>query len=310
VNIKVAVSGACSFTGLWIARALKDKGYAVLAHISEQPDECVGLKGIRLKLLHDIANVTFGIKAEDGSMLTWIRENKPDIWIHHHHWMPNFRSPDYDLDKALEIGVKPIPALVSELANNACKGIVYTGTYFEPNEGGKSEHDEVTPYSNSKALVWKGLKAEAEQKHLPVSKCVLPDPVGPFENEDRVIPLLIKKSLNGEQFALMSPRAIGDRVSVFHVAETYCSLVDGLLDGRAQIVRPSGWVGPLDEWIKLVLEELVKRQLGIKPCSVIKNESPKKPGVLMNSKSEKLNINWPSVWKQYAEWLRQTHYLV
>jgi UDP-glucose 4-epimerase len=188
ISKTVAISGASSFTGIWIARAFHERGYSVHALLSSQEGSYTDIKAVRVRFLQQHATLHHNVRAENGSMATWIEKNSPSLWIHHHHFMENFRNKDYDLTQAEAVGIEPLLKIVDALAKASCAGMIYSGTYFEPGEGGQAEDAPATPYAISKKKVWKHLLNETQKASLPISKVVIANPIGPFENEDRMIP--------------------------------------------------------------------------------------------------------------------------
>src|SRR5262245_13550250 len=113
----VALTAASSFTGLWIANHLAEK-YKVQALFTARNYD--GLKKIRLDNLDSRITRHFDVKAEDGSMAKWIRQNKPDFWIHHHHFMESFRSPQYDTKCAEKVSLGPLREIAEALKSSGC----------------------------------------------------------------------------------------------------------------------------------------------------------------------------------------------
>jgi nucleoside-diphosphate-sugar epimerase len=299
----VAISGATSFTGLWIAREFANQGWQVHAQCSQLLENYTGLRRLRAELLRDIASVQWNRKVEDFP--TWIREVKPKIWVHHHHFMKDFRSQKYDSAQAIEVGLKPLPAIVDALAESGCQGIIYSGSFFEPGEGGVSRTSVPTPYAESKKAVWEELQKLAGEKRIPVSKMVIPNPIGPFENEDRLIPQMIEKSKQGQPFRLGAPASVSDQLPITYLAQDYVRLAEGLIQGKSQMARPSGWVCSVEELVHTVNQELIVKRLGLPPCSIETAEKPGIPTSFINSQNEREGIQWSEVWDHYAEWVQR-----
>ena len=309
----VGLSGATSFTGIWIAREFASSGYKVHGLLSQTDvTKYDGLKKIRLDQLTRSAQVHYGVRAEDGSMTDWISKNRPEIWIHHHHFMDNFRGADYDEKKATEIGIRPLEDLVKALTAAHCKGIVFSGSYFEPGEGGPASAEFVrTPYARSKKLVWDELVKLCKSYCLPLSKVVIPNPIGPFENEDRVIPIMIKRSLDGSALQLFAPDSFSDNLPVWSLARVYAEVAEELLKGGPErIARPSGWLEAAKEFVEAINAQLIVKHLGQSPCLVEIKPNGKPPMSYENPEAERLTLNLNECWAQYAKELRDAHYLV
>ncbi len=298
----VAITGASSFTALWIARALHADGWKVHALCHRAAAEHSGLHALRLRLLRECSEVHFGLSAENGDLARWVLRERPLLWIHHHHWMEAFRSPAYDVARARAVGLVPLPDLVAALARQQAAGILYSGSFFEPGEGDNSAAAPATPYARSKREVWDALTRHAGDAGLPLSKVVIPNPVGPLENDDRLVPSLIRSSLNRAPFVLGAPDAISDYLPVSVLARIYVAVARDLLAGRSQIRRPSGQVATTGEWGRSVCRELIGDALGLEPCPL--TEASRGPATCFrNPDREREPIDWKSVWSDYAAWI-------
>ena len=297
----VAISGASSFTALWIARALRANGWHVHALCHRHEDAYAGLRALRIGLLRECSEVHFDLCAEDGGLARWVRRHRPDVWIHHHHWMEAFRSSDYDSARAREVGLDPLPELVAALAHERVAGVIYSGTFFEPGEGGNPPATPATPYARSKQEVWEALASQAGATGLGVSKIVIPNPIGPLENEDRLVPSLVRSSLQGAPFALGAPDSVSDYLPVDVLARVYVTTARELLAGRALIRRPSGLIATARDWTQTVARDLIKTRLGLDPCPLTEASGP--ASSFRNPDTERESIDWERVWDDYARWI-------
>lgn len=300
----VAVTGASSFTGLWLCEGFHRRGWTVHALCARRESEYSGVRASRSRLLSQFASVDFGVRAEGGGLARWVEKSRPRVWVHHHHWMTEFRSPDYDLEASLRIGVEPVAQLVRSLAAAGCRGVIYSGSYIEPGEGELEEGPPVTLYAQSKAATWSALRTETERHDILLSKVVIPNPVGPFEEEDRLIPTMIARAGAGEAITLQTPNAISDQLPVRILANEYARLAEGLLEGKVGITRPSGWVSPASKWVEQVNQELITRRLGLPPCAVELGVMGDWTG-LRNPASESVSIDWNDTWDHYAHSLQR-----
>jgi UDP-glucose 4-epimerase len=289
----VAVSGASSFTGLWICAAFRAAGWRVLPLLTQAPASYTGLRARRVALLD--APVVAGT-AESGALAAWVHQVRPDIWVHHHHWMEAFRSPDYDVTRADAVGLAPLDQLIAALAVAGCRGIVHSGTYFEPGEGGNT--NPATAYGESKARVWIASRAAAARRGLPIGKAVIPNPIGPLENEDRLIPTVIARARVGAPIELRGPDAVSDHLPADALARCYVALAERLLAGETGIIaRPSGRVARLADWFDELNRELVGKRLGLTPV-VAKLVST--PRVVSLRNAESVAVDWAAFWDWYA----------
>jgi UDP-glucose 4-epimerase len=248
---KVAITGATSATALWIARAFSLKGWNTLALCSRAEESYSGIKKERLKWLKTQAQVSFDVRAETDGFADWIKINKPAIWVHHHHLVENYKGSDYDYTRSRKEGVAPLIKLVEALKENNCRGIILTGSYFEPGEKGANN----TPYGKSKAEVSKALESLTSALKIRFSKIVIPDPVGPLENEERFLPQFLKAIRENRGFNLTTPDLIADHISMEELGKIYEEAGRDLLVSKGKVSRPSGWVGTYRDWADFIRGE-------------------------------------------------------
>jgi nucleoside-diphosphate-sugar epimerase len=301
---KIALTGASSFTGYWISNELSRQGWEVAALCSGPESSYTGL---RLKRLQAVAQKNVSLHYEiDGSsqsMTQWIDQNRPEIWIHHHFFMKDFRSPHYDVERAEVENIAPLDSLVRALARSGCQGVIYSGSYFEPGEGGPgAAASDPTPYAKMKNRCWHRLRELCEENRIAVSKVVIPNPIGPSENEDRLIPMLLQKSKNAEPLRLTSPKSVADNLPVRSLAACYARVADDLSRGAPQIARPSGWICDTQHLVGTVSKELIEKRLGMP--SVLLELQNAEPKTFRNSEPCSYDLN--QLWDDYANWLKNS----
>lgn len=306
-KVRIAITGATSFTGFWIGDTLrKNNNYEIFGLTGSSDAGSDGLKKYRSTRAKESFRLFEGIRSETGEMARWILEFRPDLWIHHHHFMSNFRSPEYDLVESNKVGIEPLPEIIESLKKVQCRGIIYSGSVFEPAEGKDWGSLEPTPYAKSKAQVWSLLVKLAENESIPISKVVIANPIGPFENEDRLVPVMIRLAKNKLPLQLRTPRDESDNLPVFDLANVYVQACTDLLSARSKIYRPSGWVCSNLEFIEKVNEELIEKRLGLNKCHIdILSQLPKTKGTAKNNSDEKISIDFKIFWDRYSEEIRQ-----
>jgi UDP-glucose 4-epimerase len=298
----VALTGATSFSGIWIAQALVENGWSVFAQCSRKSTEYKGLREIRYQVLAESGvEIADNLNVERGDFIPWIKKVKPTVWIHHHHFMEHFRSPQYDLNRAKSVGLDTLRGIVGALKEVNCEGIIASGTYFEPGEGHQPQGAQATPYAQSKFEIWNSLRALCGTE-LQLSKLVFPNPVGPFENADRLIPQMLRAAKKKEAFKLGSPESIADQVSILDIAQEYVTLADEMMQGKSRIARPSGYKKPLREWVKKVSDELLESRLGLSGLKLEFGSNPSSVFINSNVTDTKAQ-NWDQTWDHYAKWL-------
>ncbi|MBX9768215.1 MAG: NAD-dependent epimerase/dehydratase family protein, partial [Bdellovibrionales bacterium] len=166
------LAGASSFTGMAILERLHARGWKPIGLTGTPLAEATGVKKWRLERLKSKGvDIVSGIRSEDGTMAQWVRHHRPKYWIHHFHHMDEFRSPKYDVKMALEVGLNPLELLIKELAQGGCRGLIHSGSYFEPGEGAQSISAKVTPYAETKRQIWLTLKELVDRNCVFISNC-------------------------------------------------------------------------------------------------------------------------------------------
>jgi nucleoside-diphosphate-sugar epimerase len=216
--------------------------------------------------------------------------------------MREFRSRQYDVGEAERTSIVPLQGIVDALANSSCQGVVYSGSYFEPGEGGPGAGADALPYARCKAKAWQELKKICDSRAIPASKIVIPNPIGPLENEDRLIPGLIQKARASESMRLMSPRSVSDNLPVRDLARKYVQVAEKLIAGGTGVFRPSGWVCDTQSFVETVSRELLTKRLRIPPIK-IECATEANPKMLKNSEPEKIDLD--QLWDEYAEWVKR-----
>ncbi|MGE0615709.1 MAG: NAD-dependent epimerase/dehydratase family protein [Bacteriovoracia bacterium] len=298
----VAITAASSFSAVWIARALKEEGYEVAGLCSEPKAAYLGLKQARLDVFSRYGTVHYGLVAERGDFARWVQENQPAIWIHHHHFMEKFRRPDYDVARADAVGIPPLGGLVRALKAVPAKGIIYSGTAIEPEESGAT--GTPTPYALSKQRVWHELQ-KLSAPELTLSKVIIPNPVGPLENDDRLIPQMIRiaqaSSAADAVLKVEAPQATMHNLSVADLARGYIQAARDFDRGGTQVVRPTGVVCSVREWVEFVNEMLLVRAMALPPCPVTWGNSAAANPAPPSAGTENLRRAFPAeFWAEYA----------
>ena len=303
---RIALTGASSCTGHWIAHALHAEGFEVHALCSRRADRYSGRRQLLLRSLAGLLPIHFELDARAGALAHWVRRHRPELWIHHHHPMQDFRSPDYDLEQAREVAIAPLEALLDALAETQCRGVVFSGSYFEPGEGGPEAPTTRTPYAHSKAETWEALCRGCEVRGLPLSKVVIPNATGPLESPERLVPALVRASRESRPFVVASPESVTDALPARELGGVYAEAAHGLLEGRAAVLRPSGLPVAVGSWARTVLQELVGPRLGLRPCPLAEASASVGPVLrYSNPRTERRPIQWLSFWDEYAAWLRR-----
>lgn len=254
--MKVLLSGVSSFTGCYIARALVDDGHEVIATLTrsqkEYTDPVLVERIKHSKVSHFVENVSFGSESFQKS----IQQLKPQAFINHGLNISGYRSPDFDIQKCVSNATVNLESTFEKLVE-AKTLFIHTGTVFERQDD--RNYPAYSPYGEAKSLIWEKIQDCAEDLGLAISKVMIADPIGPYENRDRLAPILFKKWKSGEAVEVMNPDFIWDRLPVEWLAQVY---VRAIKNGTGRLYRPSAFVASNLDWVK-ILEKIFQEKSGI-----------------------------------------------
>ncbi|MCA6223888.1 MAG: NAD(P)-dependent oxidoreductase, partial [Phenylobacterium sp.] len=134
---RILLTGASSFTGLWIAEALAAAGHEVVAPLTRQADGYPGLRGERVARLSASAARVFEAPLDSDQFRDLARTGGFDLFAHHGADIPSYRSPDYDVAAGVARNLAGAGPAVRAAADGGCRVLISTATVFEPGEGGE-----------------------------------------------------------------------------------------------------------------------------------------------------------------------------
>lgn len=303
--MRVAVSGATSYTGMCICEAFANAGASVIGTCRSSVESYSELKEQRLNRAAAAGVELVGnLPVEDGRLATWLASQSIDIWVHHHHTMDRFRSRDYDLQAARRVGLAPLAKLVHTMKGAGTRLVIYSGTYFEAGEGGQPSDAEVTAYAASKSEVSRELARQCDQLAIRFCKIVIPAPVGALENRDRLTPQLLIAAHEQRPFEIRSPGSTMDLIPGEALASVYVDAAeDGLLHSaaKARVRRPSGIVTTAASWADELQRGIVPKlgltlQVRIPPPA-----EQAAPVYFANSEDERVRVDLEDFARKYAD---------
>jgi UDP-glucose 4-epimerase len=266
--MKILFTGASSFTGLWFVRELAAAGHEVTATFRHRADDYPELvRRDRVALVGEVCRPVYGCSFGDAVFVALIREGNWDLFCHHAADVTNYKSPDFDVVRALQNNTRNLPGVIEALKGTGCSKLVLTGTVFEGGEGaGSQELPDFSPYGFSKALTTRVFQFYCGRAGLSLGKFVIPNPFGPYE-EPRFTAYLIKNWLAGATPACSSPAYIRDNIHVSLLAKAYAQFVGHVarVPGFAKI-NPSGYVESQGAFALRLAQEMRSRLN--RPCLV------------------------------------------
>ncbi|EQD48546.1 UDP-glucose 4-epimerase, partial [mine drainage metagenome] len=180
--VNILLTGASSFTGSWFAQTLKSKGHDVWAPLHAAEGSYTGVRQERVARLES-SGVILSWETPFGSdgFLNQIREGI-DVICHHAAHVKNYKSSDFDIVWALQENTRNVNSIFAKAKKAGVRVIIHTGSIFEEGEGcGEAPLHAFSPYGLSKGLTHQILHFWSEHYGIPLSKFVIPNPFGPFE---------------------------------------------------------------------------------------------------------------------------------
>jgi nucleoside-diphosphate-sugar epimerase len=254
----VLLTGASSFTGMWIAEALAAAGFQVIAPLRRPRADYAWLEESRIVRLERAAEVVFACPFGSEPFLDLIRTRAGIRALAHHAAdVAGYRDPGFDAVAAFERNMAGAAATLQLLAERGARALMVTGTVFEQGEGGPSESPlAVTPYGLSKTLTNIAFQHYADAAGLTYGKVVIPSPYGPYEQQ-RFPWYLFRSWFADETPQVRTPFYLRDHLPAPRLARAYADHLAALLadPGVAAVHRPSGWIASQGDFARKVARE-------------------------------------------------------
>lgn len=305
--MRVLLTGASSFTGLWFAKVLAAKGHTVAAPL--RSTEYAGLRGRRVAELGKVAEIVYDCAFGSSRFLDLVGQGSFDLLCHHAARTGDYRSADFDVLGATAENTFNLPNVLRTMMARGLAGVVLTGSVFEPDEGaGNAPMRAFSPYGLSKGMTWQCVRFLGETMGFNLGKFVIPNPFGPFE-EPRFCNYLIQSWFKGETPSVRTPLYVRDNIHVDLLAEAYALFCQKVANtpGITRI-NPSFYVESQGAFAQRFAREMEPR-LGIAcPVSLLKQTEFAEPMVRINTErldGEDLGWDEAAAWDAEAEFYRR-----
>ena len=301
----VLLTGASSFTGMWIAEALAAAGFEVLAPVLRERGDYDPERARRIARVEQVADVAYAYPFGSQAFLDLVR-SRPDIaaLAHHAADVTGYRDPGFDSAAAFGRNLAGAPQALRLLAGQGCGVLMVTGTVFEAGEGGDpAEPLAVTPYGLSKTLTNVALQHHAAWMGLRFGRFVIPSPYGAFEQQRSFPAYLFRSWFAGETPLVRTPLYLRDHLPATQLARAYAEHLSALLADPATpaVRRPSGWIATQGDFAQKVAAE-AGRRLG-RDCPVGCAEQTEFPEPLRRVNCEPApDQDEAAFWDDYVEW--------
>jgi nucleoside-diphosphate-sugar epimerase len=264
--VKILLTGASSFTGLWFARALHAAGHSVVMPLRGTADSYgAGVRADRVRALAAHGEVVWECSFGGPRFLDLAASGEWDLLCHHAARVGDYRSAGFDVTGAVAENTLALPEVLA--AMRGLRGVVLTGSVFEADEGaGSKPLRAFSPYGLSKGLTGQVVRHWCEVAGLPLGRFVIANPFGPFE-EPRFGAYLMRCFLRGEVPEVRTPLYVRDNIHVDLLAARYAGFCAELAGGTVwRRLNPSGYVESQGGFAQRFAHEMSAR-LG-RPCEV------------------------------------------
>lgn len=275
--MRILFTGASSFTGYWFANELAEAGHDLVAIFQKSREAYQGVRAERVAAVVPLCRAVFECRFGDRRFLDVIvSEKRWDVLCHHAADVTDYKSPRFDVGRALENNTRNLSEVLTALEARACRKVVLTGSVFENDEGaGSADLPAFSPYGLSKGLTAQVFRYHASNAGMRLGKFVIPNPFGPFE-DPRFSAYLIKTWQRGEVAVVKTPAYVRDNIHVSLLAKVYRQFVEGLPEAPGlERINPSGYVESQGDFAERLAREMRGRlQL---PCLLELSEQTEFP---------------------------------
>jgi len=303
----VLLTGASSFTGMWIAEALASAGFEVLAPLLRDRGDYDGERLARIARVAAVAEVVYARPFGSEAFLQLVRGRRRIAALAHHAAdVTGYRDPGFDAAAAFGRNLTGAPQVLQTLAEQGARVALVTGTVFEAGEGGVPEEPlAVTPYGLSKTLTNIALQHHAAWAGLRFGRFVIPSPYGAFEQQRSFPAYLFRSWFAGETPVVRTPLYLRDHLPAPLLARAYAEHLAALLSdpATAAVARPSGWQASQAAFAEKLAAEAGPRLA--RECRTAFAEQTEFPEPLRRVNAEPARRDgWdePAFWDDYVRW--------
>lgn len=295
--MKILLTGASSFTGIHLARALAHAGHEVVAPLrGALGSDSESMRGVRTQLLPTVARVVEECAFGSDRFLALVREGGWDVLCHHAAQVGDYRALDFDVAGAVAANTHRLRQVLTALGEHV--GIVATGSFFEQDEGAGSEpHRAFSGYGLSKGLTWQVIRHWATVLGRPYGKFTIPHPFGPME-EPRFSAYLTRTWKEGKIAEVRTPLYVRDNIHVGLLASVYPGFVARVAAGASGVrFNPSGYVETQGAFAERFAREMRARSSLACEVRLARQTEFGEPMVRINTEPAA-----PPGWDDSAEW--------
>ncbi len=305
----VLLTGASSFTGLWFAESLAAAGFDVVAPLRLASEDYEGLREARVQRLARVATIVDSCPFGSDAFVALLRDRAIHTLCHHAAQVENYKSLDFDAAEALRLNTYNL-RLVLENAK-ALRSVVLTGSVFEADEGaGTQPREAFSPYGLSKTLTGEVFRYWCGHNKLPLTRFVIPNPFGPYE-EPRFCHYLMKTWSSGHVAEVKTPDYVRDNIPVSLLAKIYADGVARIAGGeRLERMAPSFYAESQGAFTQRLAREMKARLPLACAVDLLPQTEFVEPLVRVNTdKTDVARFGWNEIaaWDDLATYYQATY---
>jgi UDP-glucose 4-epimerase len=257
--MKVLLTGASSFTGMWFARALADAGHEVTSTLTRGLDDYAGVRRKRVDRLP--GNLAFHTTFGSPRFVRLVEASSFEVLCHHGAQVGDYRDPDFDVPGAVQLNTNNGRRALAVMKASGLRAVVVTGSVAEPWEG-NGGHDEpwraMYPYGIAKAATAAMFQHWCRDLGLGLGKFVVPNPFGPYE-DGRLCAAMVAAWKRGEAAEIPTPSYVRDFIHVDLLAKRYAAFVADIPGNGYAARRPGNYVETVGEFARRYAREIGPR---------------------------------------------------
>jgi UDP-glucose 4-epimerase len=309
--MKILFTGASSFTGHWFVSKLAQRGHEVSATFTRASADEYGadVRGQRVRRLLDKCRPLFSCRFGDERFLKLLNEEKFELMCHHAADVTNYKSPDFDVERAVANNTFRASEVLQSL-RSAGRPLLLTGSIFEPGEGaGSNGLPAFSPYGLSKRQTADYFQNACQASGVRMGKFVIPNPFGPWE-DPRFISYLARTWSTGQVAAVRTPDYIRDNIHISMLSAAYAEFAEQLphAAGFAKL-NPSGYVESQGAFSERVAREFRSRTSWECRLECAEQTVFDEPRERMNTDpldGRKLGWSESAAWDEFAEYYERS----
>ena len=259
--MRILFTGASSFTGYWFVTALAQGGHEVVCPLRGTPDGYEATRKRRVEGLNPVCRLVACTPFGTETFLALVREGKWDLLCHHAADVTNYRSPDFDVHRALLSNTLNVRSVLNAVKERGTGAVVLTGSVFENDEGlGEEPMRSFSPYGLSKGLTWQAWRYYCGEAGMTLGKFVIPNPFGPME-DPRFTAYLMRTWKEGKPAGVKTPDYVRDNIHADLLAGVYQQFAERVAGSTERLCKmnPSGYIESQGAFALRVAREVKER---------------------------------------------------